>query len=79
MWAKQVFEMYEMWSEKERFESNITPRFLAEATGLMEVLEGMDREGLSILASWVARPMSRNSVFEELREKKLEAIQDEIS
>ena len=52
MWAKQVFEMYEMWSEKERFESNITPRFLAEATGLMEVVEGIDREGLSILASW---------------------------
>ena len=71
--------MYEIGSEKERFESNITPRFLAEATGLMEVLEGIDREGLSILASWVGRPMSRNSVLEELRERKLEAIQDEIS
>ena len=71
--------MYEMWSKKERFESKITPRFLAEATGLMEVLEGIDKEGLSILASCVGRQMSRNSVLEELRERKLKAIQDEIS
>ena len=45
----------------------------------MEVLEGIDREGLSILASRVGRPMSGNSVLEELRDRKLEAIQDEIS
>ena len=37
------------------------------------MLEGIDREGISILASWVGRPMSRNSVLKELREMKLEA------
>ena len=46
---------------------------------MMEVLDGIDRDGLSILASWVGTPMSRNSVLEELREMKLEAIQGEIS
>ena len=36
------------------------------------MLEGIDREGLSFLASWVGRPMNINSVLEELRERKLE-------
>jgi hypothetical protein len=76
MGGKQVFDMYEMWSDKDRFESKITPRFLAEATGLKEVFEGI---GLSILTSCVKRLMSRNSVLDELRGRKLEAIQDEIS
>ena len=31
---KQDFEMHEIWSEKERLESKITPRFRAEETGL---------------------------------------------
>ena len=43
------------------------------------MFEGMDRKGLLILASCVGRPMSRNSVLRELRERKLEAIQEEIS
>ena len=43
------------------------------------MLEGIDKVGLSILVSWVGRSMSRNSVLEELRVGKLEAIQDEIS
>ena len=51
-------------------ESKITPRFLAEATGLMEVFEGIDEVGLSLLASCVGRPMNINSVLEELREEE---------
>ena len=33
IWEKQDFEMYEIWSEKERLESKIIPRFRAEETG----------------------------------------------
>ena len=73
------FEMYEMGSEKERFESKIAPGFLVEATGLMEMFQSIYKKGLSILVSCVGRPMSRNSVLEEMRQRKLKAIQGEIS
>ena len=43
------------------------------------MFEGIVKKGFSILASCEGRPMSRNSVLEELRERKLEAIQAEIS
>jgi len=39
---------------------------------------GGSSEELCILASWFLSPMSKNSVFEELRVRRLGVIQEEI-
>ena len=51
MWEKQDFEMYEIWSEKERLESKMIPRFRAEETGCIVVFEEIVSVGLWILES----------------------------
>ena len=79
IWEKQDFEMYEIWSEKQRLESKITPRFRAEETGCIVIFEEIVSVGLWILASCAGRPMRRNSVIVGLRDRKLEAIHEEIS
>ena len=43
------------------------------------MFEGIERVGFSILASWAGSPSNKNSVLEGLRDRKLEAIQLEIS
>ena len=72
------FEMYEIWSEKERFESKIIPRFRAEETGCIVVFEEIVSVGLWILASCAGSSMRRNSVLAGLRDKKFEAIHEEM-
>jgi len=52
-----------IWSEKVRCISKIKPRFQAE----WEVLS----EAFCILASWFLSSMSKNSIFEELKSKKI--------
>jgi hypothetical protein len=74
MWKKQVLVSWVMCSEKVRFLSKITPRFL---TGLDEG-KVEDEEGdfkvidwsVSLL-SWSGRPISRNSVLEGFKERRL--------
>ena len=81
MWKKQVLVSWVMWSEKVRFWSKITPRFLI---GLDEV-KVEDEEGefkvidwsVSLL-SWSGRPISRNSVLEGFKERRLVDIQLEM-
>ena len=50
--------------------SKIKPRFQAEWE--------MSSEELCILASWFLSPMSKNSVLEELRVRRLAVIQEDI-
>ena len=70
--------MYEIWSEKERLESKIIPRFRAEETGCIVVFEEIVSVGLWILESFAGSPMRRNSVSAGLRDKKFEAIHEEM-
>ena len=72
------FEMYEIWTEKERLESKIIPRFRAEETGCIVVFEESVSVGLWILESCAGSPMRRNSVLAGLRDKKFEAIHEEM-
>ena len=66
--------MHEIWSEKERLESKITPRFRAEETVIV-VFEEIVSVGSWILASCAMR---RNSVLAGLIDRKLEAIHEEM-
>src|SRR5208282_5900916 len=73
------FERLDMCLSKERFESKMIPRFLADWTGVIDELSGRIRVGILSLESWVGRPMMRNSVFAGLRVRKLEAIHWDIA
>ena len=79
MWAKHFWEIEKMCLENERLESKMKPRLRAEVTGLRMVSEEMVRVGFEILESCTGRPISKNSVFDGLRERKLDDIQDEIT
>jgi hypothetical protein len=74
---KQERDRLEMWLEKERCESNITPRL---RTGASEVKvrdeELVDRciEGSGIFLIWSGRPRIMNSVFDGLRQRRFEDI-----
>ena len=73
--------MAEMCSENDRVESKMTPKLRAEWTGDKVTELGSDIVGFSSLPSCLGRPMIRNSVLEELSERKLDDIQlwtDEI-
>ena len=43
------------------------PRFLADRLGIMGLVVGREREGLTILEVCCGRPIRRNSVLEGLR------------
>jgi hypothetical protein len=71
--------MEEMRSDRDRLESNRTPRFRADETG-DKVTEGVvEREGFSIFESCLGRPISKNSVLEGLSMRKFADIHDETS
>jgi hypothetical protein len=71
--------MEEMRSDRDRLESNITPRFRADKTVDM-VTEGiMESEGFSILESCLGRPISKNSVLEGLKMRRFADIHEETS
>ena len=57
----------EMCLEKDSVESNMKPRFLADRMGIMGLVVGKEREGLTILEVCRGRPIRRNSVLEGLR------------
>ena len=65
-----AMETDEIWSEKVRCSSNMKPRFRAAWVVV--------REELLILASCLPRPMSRNSVLEEFKDRRFAVIQEEI-
>ena len=52
--------MDEMRSDKDRLESNRTPKLRADETGDMVTVEVIDREGFSILESCLGRPKNKN-------------------
>ena len=52
--------------EKDKLESKMNPRFLAEDVGGMGCVEGMESDGLVILQVCCRSPI-RNSVLEGLR------------
>jgi hypothetical protein len=71
--------MEEMWSDRDRLESNRTPRFRADETG-DKVTEGViEREGFSISENWLVRPISKNSVLEGMSMKRFADIHEETS
>ena len=61
---RQDLMMKEMWLNRDRLESNRTPRFQADETGDKVTVGVMEREGFSILESCLWRSISKNSVFE---------------
>jgi hypothetical protein len=71
--------MEDMCLDRERLESKMKPKLRAKGTGVRKVLGEMKRFGFWILVSCVGRPISRNSVFDGLRERKLDDIQVEMS
>jgi hypothetical protein len=81
MCMKQVRERLEMWFEKVRLESKITPRL---RTGELEVKvrdeDSVERcmVGSGIFLIWSGRPMMMNSVLEGFKERRLADIHLEI-
>src|SRR6218665_3147110 len=77
MCMKQERERLEMWLEKERRGSKVTPRW---RTGALEVKVVEDElserciEGSGIFLIWADRPIRMNSVLEGLRRKRLDYI-----
>ena len=61
--------------EKDSVESNMKPSFLADRLGIMGLVVGREKEGLTILEICRERPIRRNSVLEGLRIRLLEDIQ----
>ena len=77
MCMKQERDRLEMWLEKERCESNITPRLRTGASEVkVRVEELVDRciEGSGIFLIWSGRPRIMNSVFDGLRQRRFEDI-----
>jgi hypothetical protein len=71
--------MEEMRSDRDRLESNRTPRIRADEMG-DKVTEGvMEREWFSILESYLGRPISKNSVVEGLSMRRFADIHEETS
>jgi hypothetical protein len=68
-----------MRSDKDRLESNRTPRFRAEETGDKVTARVMEREGFSILESCLRRPISKNSVLEGMSMRRFADIHEETS
>ena len=57
----------EICLEKDKLESKMNPRFLAEKVGEMGCVERRESDGLMILQVCCGSPIRRNSVFEGLR------------
>ena len=53
--------------EKDKLESKVNPKFLAEEVGGMGCVEGRESDGLMILQVCCASPIRRNSGFQGLR------------
>jgi hypothetical protein len=71
--------MEETRSDRDRLESNRIPRFRADVTG-GKVTEGViEREGFSILESYLGRSISKNSVLEGLSMRRFADIREETS
>jgi hypothetical protein len=65
--------------DRDRLESNRTPRFRADETGDEVTVGVMKREGFSILESCMERSISKNSVFEGLNMRKFADNHEETS
>ena len=78
IWYRQDLEIADMWSVKERLESNMTPRLWADLAGESVTLSESDNIGWSSLESCLGWPMRRNSVLSGLSERKLADIQSFI-
>jgi hypothetical protein len=57
---RQDLMMEEMWSDRDRLESNRTPKLRADETGDKTTVGVMEIEGFSILESCLGRPASKN-------------------
>jgi hypothetical protein len=71
--------MEEMWSDRDRLESNRTPRFRTDETGVSMTVGVIEREGFSILESCLGRPINKNSVLEGLSMRRFADIHEETS
>ena len=61
--------MEEICLEKDRLESTISSRFLAEEVRGMGCVEGRESDGLMILEVCCGSPIRRKSVLEGLKER----------
>jgi hypothetical protein len=71
--------MEEMWSHRDRLESDRTPRLRADETGDKTTIGVIEVEGFSILESCLGRPTSKNSVFKGLSIRRFADIHEETS
>jgi len=71
--------MEEMRSDRDRLESNRTPRLPADETGDKTTVGVIEIEGFSILDSCLGRPTSKNSVFEGFSIRRFADIHEETS
>src|SRR6218665_2661633 len=77
MCMKQERERLEMWLEKERRGSKVTPRLRTGASEVKEVEDELSErciEGSGIFLIWAGRAIMMNSVLEGLRRRRLDDI-----
>ena len=74
MWYRHDLDTADIWSEKVRVLSKMTTRLQAESTGERMTSIGTWIVGWFSFSSCFGRPMTRNSVFEGLRERQLDDI-----
>ena len=77
MCMKQERERLDMWLEKERCGSKVTPRLRTEESEVkVRDEESVDRciNGSGIFLIWSGRPRMMNSVLEGLRQRRLDDI-----
>ena len=62
-----MLERKKICLEKDKLESKMNPRYLAEEVGGMGCVEGTESDGLMILQVCFGSPIRKNSVLEGLR------------
>ena len=73
-----MLEREDICLEKDKLESMMNPRFLAEELGGMGYIEWRKSDELMILEVCCGSPIRRNSVLEESRVRHLDDIQEDM-
>ena len=73
-----MLDRKEICLEKDKLESKINPKFLAEEVGEMGYMKGRESDGLMSLEVCCGSSIRRNSVLEGLRMRLLDDIHDTV-
>ena len=69
MWQWQVLEREDICLEKDKLESKMNQRFLAEEVGEMGCVERKESDGLMIVQVCCGSPIRINSVFGRIKDE----------